>query len=50
MRREGATPGSYLMDHSRNAVLYDPEGQPLAIIPYDEGPEGTANELARWVR
>jgi protein SCO1/2 len=50
MRREGATAGAYLMDHSRNAVLYDPEGRPLAIIPYDRGPDGTANELARWVR
>ena len=50
MRREGATPGAYLMDHSRNAVLYDPEGKPLALIPYDEGPERTAAELARWVR
>jgi protein SCO1/2 len=50
MRREGATPGSYLMDHSRNAVLYSPAGEPLAIIPYDQGPDATANELARWVR
>jgi protein SCO1 len=50
MRRDGATPGSYLMDHGRNAVLYDPAGQPLAMIPYDHGPEGAASELARWVR
>jgi protein SCO1/2 len=50
MRRDGATPGSYLMDHSRNAILYDPEGRPLAIIPYDQGPEGVATELARWVQ
>lgn len=50
MRRDGATPGSYLMDHSRNAVLYGPDGQPLAIIPYEQGPEGAATELARWVR
>lgn len=49
-REEGATPGSYLMNHSRNAVLYGPEGQPLQIIPYDQGPEGVASELARWVR
>jgi protein SCO1/2 len=49
-RREGATPGSYLMDHSRNAVLYRPDGAPLAMIPYDQGPEGAASELARWVR
>lgn len=50
MRRDGATPGSYLMDHTRNAVLYDPQGLPLAIIPYDQGPEGVASELARRVR
>jgi len=50
MRREGATPGAYLMDHTRNAILYGPDGAPLAIIPYDQGPDGTAAELARWVR
>jgi len=49
-RREGATPGAYLMDHSRNAVLYGPGGAPLAMIPYDRGPQGAADELARWVR
>jgi len=49
-RRDGATPGAYLMDHSRNAVLYDPQGAPVAIIPYDKGPQGAADELARWVR
>jgi len=50
LRRDGATPGAYLMDHSRNAILYGPDGQPLAMIPYDKGPEGVATELARWVR
>ena len=49
-RREGATPGAYLMDHSRNAVLYDPDGRPLAMIPHDQGPDAAAAELARWVR
>jgi protein SCO1/2 len=49
-RREGTTPGAYLMDHSRYAVLYDPQNQPLAMIPYDHGPQGAADELARWVR
>ena len=28
----GATPGSYLVDHSRTAVLYGPEGAPIALI------------------
>lgn len=50
MRQEGVTPGSYLMDHTRNAILYDPDGLPLAMIPYDHGPQGAADELARWVR
>jgi len=50
LRQDGATPGSYLMQHSRIAILYGPENEPLAIIPYDHGPEGVASELARWVR
>ena len=50
MRSEGATPGTYLMNHSRVVVLYSPENEPLAIVPYDQGPDGVANELARWVR
>jgi protein SCO1/2 len=49
-RAEGATPGAYLMEHSRNAILYGPENEPLAIIPYDQGPDAAAAELARWVR
>ena len=49
-REEGATPGTYLMNHSRVVVLYGPQNEPLTIIPYDQGPDGVANELARWVR
>lgn len=50
LRQEGVTPGSYLMDHTRNAILYDPQGRPVAMIPYDHGPQAAADELARWVR
>jgi protein SCO1 len=50
MKRDGATPGTYLMDHSRYAILYGPQNEPLAMIPYDHGPQGAADELARWVR
>jgi protein SCO1/2 len=42
--------GGYLMNHTRIAVLYGPDGAPLAIIPHDRGPDGVAAELARWVR
>jgi protein SCO1/2 len=47
----GAGPaGGYLMNHTRIAVLYAPDGAPLAIIPHDQGPEGVATELGKWVR
>ena len=46
-----ATPGGeYLVDHMRLFVLYGPEGEPIAIIPHDEGPAGVAAELNKWVR
>ena len=42
--------GSYDVDHSRTAVLYGPQGEPIAILPQDEGPDAVARELGRWVR
>ncbi len=42
--------GAYPVDHTRIIVLYGPAGEPIAIIPHDEGPAGVAAELARWVR
>ena len=39
----------YLMDHSRMAVLFGPDGKPIAIIPHDQGAEAVAAELQRWV-
>ena len=42
--------GSYMVNHSRMAVLYGPQGQPIAIVPDDHGPAGVAAELERWVR
>jgi protein SCO1/2 len=49
-RQDGASAGTYLMQHSRFAVLYSPDNEPLTMIPYDHGPQGAADELARWVR
>lgn len=47
--KEGDGP-SYLMNHSRMALLFGPDGQPIAIVPHDAKPEAIAAELTRWVR
>src|SRR3954447_19082113 len=41
--------GGYAMDHSRQIVLQGPKGQPLALLPDDQGPQAMAAELAKWV-
>ena len=49
--REPATAGGeYLIDHVRLVVLYGPQGEPIAIIPHDQGPAGVATELGKWVQ
>jgi protein SCO1/2 len=51
MRREGTAEGApYLLDHSRYPILYGPEGEPIAILPHDEGVPGIVQTLDRWVR
>lgn len=42
--------GSYMMDHSNVTYLFDPQGNPVAILPTDQGAEAIAAELAKWVR
>lgn len=44
-------PGSseYLVNHSRIALLFGPKGEPIAIVPHDEGADAIAAELERWV-
>lgn len=49
-RGEPAADGAYAVDHTRIAILYGPEGRPIAIVPHDRGPAGVAEELDRWVR
>ena len=48
MGEEGAK--DYLVDHSRYVLLFGPEGEPIAIVPHDQGPDGVARELDRWVK
>lgn len=40
----------YMMDHSRQAYLMDPDGKPLALLPVEQGADKVADELQRWVR
>jgi protein SCO1/2 len=49
-RGEAGPGGGYMVNHTRMAVLYGPQGQPIAIVPNDQGPAGVAAELERWVR
>lgn len=42
--------GDYLMNHSRIAYLFGPDGKPIALVPHDGKPAEIAAELKRWVR
>jgi protein SCO1/2 len=42
--------GGYNVNHQRNIYLMGPAGEPIALIPHDEGVEAAAAELDRWVR
>jgi protein SCO1/2 len=46
----GTTPGAYLVDHSRAATLYGPDGAPIAFIRESGSPQEIARELGRWVK
>jgi protein SCO1/2 len=47
---EQAPGGGYNVNHSRLLLLFGPQGEPLAIVPHDQGPQAVAAELAKWVR
>lgn len=49
-KAKGASPDAYLVDHSRSAVLYGPDGAPIALIPEQGSPDEIARELGRWVK
>jgi protein SCO1/2 len=50
-RAKGAeTPGGYLMDHSRISYLMGPGGEPISMLPTDQGADAVAAELAKWVK
>jgi protein SCO1/2 len=41
--------GGYTMDHSRTAFLMGRQGEPIALLPVDQGAEQVAAELEKWV-
>ena len=48
--RKAEQPGAteYLVDHARQAMLFDPAGKPIALIPQEDTAEKIAAELERW--
>ena len=48
-KRESEGSSDYLVDHVRVALLFDPQGKPIVIVPHDQGLEGVVSELERWV-
>ena len=40
----------YKVDHSNAAYLMDRQGNPIALLPVDESPEGVTAVLGQWVR
>ncbi|MDT9599540.1 SCO family protein [Sphingosinicella rhizophila] len=47
-QREDVT--GYTMNHSRQTILFGPKGEPIAILPSDQGADAVAAELDRWVK
>jgi protein SCO1/2 len=42
------TPG-YLMNHSREALLFGPDGKPIALLPVDKDKDQVVAEIEKWV-
>lgn len=40
----------YLVDHSRQAYLFGPQGEPLVLLSFDGTPQDVASEIAQWVK
>jgi protein SCO1 len=49
-KEPAAAGGGYNVNHSRLAELIGPQGEPIALLPYDKGAAAVAAELDRWVK
>jgi protein SCO1/2 len=47
-KAEQSGASEYQMDHSRIVLLFGEKGEPLAILPHDQGAEAVAAEIKRW--
>ncbi len=47
--RGKGTADGYMMDHSRQIYLMDPDGKPLALLP-EAPPQAMADEVMKWAR
>jgi protein SCO1 len=50
VKREQEGASDYLVDHSRIAFLFGPKGEPIAMLPHEQGADAIAAELQKWVR
>lgn len=49
-KREDEGSSDYLVDHSRQAYFFGPQGEPIALLPFDGTPQQIADEITRWMR
>jgi protein SCO1/2 len=49
MKQETKGASGYLVNHSRMALLFGPKGEPIAILPHEEGADAILAELKKWV-
>ena len=40
--------GGYIVNHSRLAYLFGPDGKPLALLPQDKSPDDIVDAIKRW--
>ena len=47
-KEDRAGSSNYLVNHSRIALLFGPKGEPIAILPHEQGADAIAAEVRRW--
>jgi len=48
-RGEDTSDGAYLMDHQTITFLFGRDGEPLSMLPTDQGADAVTAEIAKWV-